>query len=134
MSGAGGFYKYRCKYFYTHNCPNWVWVNNAPCASCLVSLAIFLGAPTKYFANVRVTKADGRDNEELPLPSWGLPRDIVVPRVLDGILQYTVMELVAPSEPGDDWTLRDKANRPPPSIPVTSAMPVIPGIMAHHRF
>lgn len=37
MSGAGGFYKYRCKYFYTHNCPNWVWVNNAPCASCLVS-------------------------------------------------------------------------------------------------
>ncbi|KAK3933646.1 hypothetical protein QBC46DRAFT_107294 [Diplogelasinospora grovesii] len=33
---SGGFYKYRCKYyFYTHNCPNWVWVNNAPCASCL---------------------------------------------------------------------------------------------------
>ncbi|KAK3933815.1 hypothetical protein QBC46DRAFT_326000 [Diplogelasinospora grovesii] len=35
MSGSGGFYKYRCKYFYTHNCPNWVWANNAPCASCL---------------------------------------------------------------------------------------------------
>ncbi|KAK7431605.1 hypothetical protein QQZ08_001823 [Neonectria magnoliae] len=104
MSGAGGFYKYRCKYFYTHNCPNWVW-------------------------------ADGRDNEESSLPQWGLPRDIVVPRVLDGILQYTLMELVAPSEPGDDWTLRDKANhRPPPSIPVTSAMPGIPSIMSHHRF
>ncbi|KAM6504874.1 hypothetical protein FSOLCH5_014792 [Fusarium solani] len=112
MSGAGGFYKYRCKYFYTHNCPNWVWVNNAPCASCL---------------------ADGRDNEEPHLPSWGLPRDIVVPQVLDGILQYTLMELVAPSEPGDDWTLRDKGNRPPPSIPVTSAMPGIPGIMSHHH-
>lgn len=34
---SGGFYKYRCKYFYTHNCQNWVWVNNAPCATCLVS-------------------------------------------------------------------------------------------------
>ncbi|CCT71470.1 uncharacterized protein FFUJ_08452 [Fusarium fujikuroi IMI 58289] len=113
MSGAGGFYKYRCKYFYTHNCPNWVWVNNAPCASCL---------------------ADGRDNEEPSLPSWGLSRDIVIPQVLDGILQYTLMELVAPSEPGDDWTLRDKASRPPPSIPVTSTMPGIPSIMAHHRF
>lgn len=37
MSGSGGFYKYRCKYFYTHNCNNWVYVNNAPCANCLVS-------------------------------------------------------------------------------------------------
>lgn len=36
MSGSGGFYKYRCKYFYTHNCQNWVWVNKAACASCLV--------------------------------------------------------------------------------------------------
>jgi hypothetical protein len=79
-------------------------------------------------------QADGRDNEETYLPSLGLSREIVVPQVLDGILQYTLMELVAPSEPGDDWTLRDKVNRPPPSIPVTSAMPGIPGIMAHHRF
>lgn len=36
-SGSGGFYKYRCKYFYTHNCSNWVYVSNAPCATCLVS-------------------------------------------------------------------------------------------------
>ncbi|KAK3943199.1 hypothetical protein QBC46DRAFT_378508 [Diplogelasinospora grovesii] len=35
MSGSGGFYKFRCKYFYTHDCPNWVWVSHAPCASCL---------------------------------------------------------------------------------------------------
>lgn len=67
------------------------------------------------------------------MQSWGLPRDVVVPRVLDGILQYTLMELVAPMEPGEDWTLRDKANRPPPSLPVTSAMPGIPSIMSHHR-
>lgn len=36
-SGSGGFYKYRCKYFHSHNCPHWVYVNNAPCAYCLVS-------------------------------------------------------------------------------------------------
>lgn len=41
MSGSGGFYKYRCKYFYTHNCNNWVYVNNAPCAHCLVSLLLY---------------------------------------------------------------------------------------------
>src|ERR1700712_5753689 len=40
MSGSGGYYKYRCKYWLTHNCPNWVWVNNAPCAHCLVSCHI----------------------------------------------------------------------------------------------
>lgn len=37
MSGSGGFYKYRCKYFYTHNCPNWVYCNGHACAMCLVS-------------------------------------------------------------------------------------------------
>lgn len=37
MSGSGGFYKYRCKYFYTYNCTNWVYVSQAPCANCLVS-------------------------------------------------------------------------------------------------
>lgn len=33
---SGGFYKYRCKYFLTHNCPNWVRVAKAPCAMCMV--------------------------------------------------------------------------------------------------
>lgn len=34
---SGGFYKYRCKYFLSHECPNWVYVNHAPCADCCVS-------------------------------------------------------------------------------------------------
>ena len=37
MSSPAGFYKYRCKYFYLHNCTNWVWVREAPCPTCLVS-------------------------------------------------------------------------------------------------
>jgi hypothetical protein len=44
MSGSGGYYKYRCKYWLTYNCPNWVWVNNAPCAHCLVC-PVFLRSP-----------------------------------------------------------------------------------------
>lgn len=37
MSGAGGgYYKYRYKYWLTYSCSNWVWVNNAKCANCLV--------------------------------------------------------------------------------------------------
>lgn len=47
----------------------------------------------------------------------------MVPRIRDGILQYAVMEFVAPSAPGDGWTLRDKSIRPAPSLPVTSATP-----------
>ncbi|KUJ09876.1 uncharacterized protein LY89DRAFT_689786 [Mollisia scopiformis] len=45
MSGSGGYYKYRYKFWLTYNCPKWVWVNNAPCAHCL---------------------ADGRDDELPP--------------------------------------------------------------------
>ncbi|KAI1091568.1 hypothetical protein F5B19DRAFT_493302 [Rostrohypoxylon terebratum] len=31
---SGRYYRFRCKYFLTHNCPNWVWVNRSPCAMC----------------------------------------------------------------------------------------------------
>ncbi|CAP71134.1 uncharacterized protein PODANS_6_5020 [Podospora anserina S mat+] len=35
---SGGFNKYRCKYFLSYNCPNWVFMNGHACGSCLVSL------------------------------------------------------------------------------------------------
>ncbi|KAG5929830.1 hypothetical protein E4U42_004350 [Claviceps africana] len=107
-----GFYKYRCKYFYTHNCQNWVWVNNAPCATCL---------------------AEGRDDETAPGPVSMLSRDISVPCVQNGILQYALMEFVAPAEPGDRWTLQDKAARPPPAVPVTSGMPLLSLVSVAHE-
>ncbi|KAH7320085.1 hypothetical protein B0I35DRAFT_451020 [Stachybotrys elegans] len=109
---SGGFYKYRCKYFYSHNCPNWVWVNNSPCASCL---------------------ADGRDGEHIQAPSWEVNHDIVVPCVQNGILQYVMMELIAPSKPGEHWTLRDKTEKPATSLPMptpssfSSSVPSLPG-------
>ncbi|KAK3364825.1 hypothetical protein B0T24DRAFT_537182 [Lasiosphaeria ovina] len=44
MSGSGGFYKYRCKYFYSQNCTNWVYVNGAPCAMCALCRSVPLQA------------------------------------------------------------------------------------------
>ncbi|PKK48198.1 hypothetical protein CI102_6557 [Trichoderma harzianum] len=84
---SGGFYKYRCKNFYSHNCPNWVWVNNSPCATCIVNA------------------------EEQSLPSsTACQVDIVAPRIRDDILQDTFMESVAPSDVGESWILHDKGN------------------------
>ncbi|MBE3045763.1 hypothetical protein IMZ48_25100 [Candidatus Bathyarchaeota archaeon] len=48
MSGSGGFYKYRCKYFYAKSCQNWVYVNGEACMTCLVSPTI-PEAPTRFF-------------------------------------------------------------------------------------
>ncbi|PNY26117.1 Uncharacterized protein TCAP_03953 [Tolypocladium capitatum] len=107
--GGNGFYKYRCKYFMSHNCLNWVWVANSPCASCL---------------------ADGRENEQAKMPAWAVSRDIVAPRVRDGVLQYVVMELVPPTEPGEHWTLRDKISAAPPAVPVTSTLPDAAGLVS----
>ncbi|KAA8893432.1 hypothetical protein FN846DRAFT_787976 [Sphaerosporella brunnea] len=35
-SDSAGYYRYRCRNFYTHNCGNWVWMNNSACAECVV--------------------------------------------------------------------------------------------------
>ncbi|OTB04056.1 hypothetical protein M426DRAFT_166478 [Hypoxylon sp. CI-4A] len=104
MSGSGGFYKYRCKYFFTHNCPNWVYVNNSPCANCC---------------------AEGRD--EVPLPRYPneIPNEICVPRVEDGVVHYTLMEIVNTDESRNQWTLRYKVEQSQQTqVPtVTSATP-----------
>ncbi|KAG5977128.1 hypothetical protein E4U55_007036 [Claviceps digitariae] len=120
---SGGFYKYRCKYFYTHNCQNWVWVHNAPCATCLVSRAklILIGFGEQ---------AEGRDDEKTPSPHSMMSCDISMPCVQNGILQYTLMEFVGPTEPGYCWTLIDKAARPTAALPATSAMPVPYGLVS----
>ena len=48
MSGSGGFYKYRCKYFLTHNCPNWVYANGHACALCLVRQPTAIITPSHH--------------------------------------------------------------------------------------
>ncbi|KAG4430703.1 hypothetical protein IFR05_013807 [Cadophora sp. M221] len=101
MSGSGGYYKYRCKYWLTYNCPNWVWVNNAPCAHCL---------------------ADGRDSEmaEMQAP-FRLSREVFVPQFEDGMLLYTVMEIIAGSDWDIGWAVKQPPAQPFPSVTGPSA-------------
>lgn len=115
MSGSGGFYKYRCKYFLTHNCPHWVYVNGAPCAYCCVSL----GATQSRLPGLTLLiQAEGReadDENETETTSHHLARmttrEICVPRVSEGTLQYTLMEFVESGQ-GNYWAVRYKM--PPP--------------------
>ncbi|KAI0181704.1 hypothetical protein GGR52DRAFT_567922 [Hypoxylon sp. FL1284] len=105
MSGSGGFYRYRCKNFYTHNCPNWVYVNNSACANC---------------------SAEGRDVDGVApeMPAWKHSREICVPRAEGGTVQYTLMEIVNTDESGNQWTLRYKpAQTQVPTVSTTSATP-----------
>ncbi|KAI5926046.1 hypothetical protein F4810DRAFT_621012 [Camillea tinctor] len=107
MSGSGGFFKYRCKYFYTHNCPNWVYVNNTPCPSCC---------------------AEGREIESTAAgtQTW-TPSEICVPHVEDGVIYYTLMEIVPTGTEGTYWTLRYKVNQQTQApIVTTSATPGAP--------
>ncbi|KAK0651521.1 hypothetical protein B0T16DRAFT_320872 [Cercophora newfieldiana] len=83
MSGSGGFYKYRCKYFYSHNCTNWVYVNGAPCAMCVTE------SPVRHVS-----------------------REICVPRICDGTIQYMLMEFIE-SNSGNYWAVRHKAMNQP---------------------
>lgn len=92
MSGSGGYYKYRCKYWLTYNCPNWVWVNNAPCAHCL---------------------ADGRDSDVIMMPGTSrLSREVYVPQLENGSLQYIIMEIIAASEADGGWAVKDLPAQP----------------------
>ncbi|TVY80667.1 hypothetical protein LSUE1_G004501 [Lachnellula suecica] len=94
MSGSGGYYKYRCKYFFSHNCPHWVWVHNAPCAHCL---------------------ADGRDSDAAIMPSpFRLSREVYVPQLENGALHYIIMEIIANSDADSGWTVKNIPNQTSP--------------------
>ena len=76
MSGSGGFYKYRCKYFYTYNCPNWVYCNGHACAMCLVSLDLTPPRANPSILHGPLTtlpQAEGRDAAEAEAPPAAPP-------------------------------------------------------------
>ncbi|KAI1431984.1 hypothetical protein GGR50DRAFT_676934 [Xylaria sp. CBS 124048] len=85
MSGSGGFYRYRCKYFLTHNCPNWVYVNHTACATC---------------------SSKGRETEPAATqaPLMRYPYEICVPRVEAGVMYYTLVEIDETVATGGDAT------------------------------
>lgn len=137
-SGSGGFYKYRCKYFYTHNCSNWVYVSNAACATCLVSICHTI-CPTRFFSSLvflthglaanELLQGQGRDEDKTPAqaqaPSWNAPlKEIYVPFFLDGVLQYSLMQIVPTDPSGLYWELKHKVAHPSiPMVPTTSDQP-----------
>jgi len=99
MSGSGGYYKYRCKYWLTFNCPHWVWVNNAACAYCL---------------------ADGRDAAVgVSSTNFRVSRDIYVPRVEDGTFHYTLMEIISTGDWNSGWVMKEKP-MPKQSFPTST--------------
>lgn len=130
-SGSGGFYKYRCKYFYTYNCSNWVYVSNAPCANCLVHLEQHRPQPSSHTkANKHNSQAEGRDSAAAPAQPWAnKPREIQVPYLDDhGVLQYSLMEIVHTEPSGLYWEVRQKVANPqlPTGPPTTSDQPRAP--------
>lgn len=131
MSGSGGFYKYRCKYFYTHNCTNWVYVNNSPCANCLVSFQVHPTIPPRMQRENQLTwrsslQAEGRDSIEAP-PQQQF-RDIIVPYFDDnGMRQECLMEFIATDPLGLYWSLRYKAPvQVGPTVTSDTPRPVYP--------
>jgi hypothetical protein len=118
MSGSGGYYKYRCKYWLTYNCPNWVWVNNAPCAHCLVRPWFrSLGNKADRY------QADGRDSDAAMMSGpLRISREIYVPQFENGFLHYTIMEIIAASDTDSGWSVKDLPSQPLPSATGPSAV------------
>lgn len=69
MSGSGGFPKFRCKYWSSHNCDNWVWVNGRACVYCVVSV---INVSSLFPFNLTIAmQAAGRDDGTAP--GYGVP-------------------------------------------------------------
>ncbi|PSR80031.1 hypothetical protein BD289DRAFT_441544 [Coniella lustricola] len=113
-SGSGGFNKYRCKYFFTYNCQNWVYVSSSACANCLADGRDAVALPAHQEANLNAT-----------------PKDICVPYFANGVLKYSLMEVVVTDHSGQYWELREKvSNSRIPVVPTTSAQPPPPAFIA----
>ncbi|KAK4151205.1 hypothetical protein C8A00DRAFT_36145 [Chaetomidium leptoderma] len=125
MSGSGGFYKYRCKYFYTYNCPNWVYCNGHACAMCLAEGRDAAESASSMPAQPHSAATWQRpQHQQRPNPSAST--EICVPQAIQGTLLYTVMEIVPTDEPGSGayWILRQKAMEPralPPYNTITTS-------------
>ncbi|AEO71598.1 7e952ef6-2c31-4e97-8e91-ab519b523fa0 [Thermothielavioides terrestris] len=112
MSGTGGFYKYRCKYFYTHNCPNWVYCNGHACAMCLAEGREAADTEPAASAHAQGPSAWQRPHQHQQHPPT--LAEICVPQAIHGTLCYTIMEIIPTddSSPGAYWVLRQKAMEP----------------------
>ncbi|EPE25632.1 hypothetical protein GLAREA_01544 [Glarea lozoyensis ATCC 20868] len=95
MSGSGGYYKYRCKYFFTHNCPHWVWADGRDSAEAI-----------------------------MPSP-FRLSREVYVPQFENGALQYIMFEIISNSETDSGWTIKEQPKQGFPTATGPSAAQTI---------
>ncbi|KAI1129878.1 hypothetical protein F5Y10DRAFT_143835 [Nemania abortiva] len=105
--GGGGFYKFRCKYFLSHECPNWVYVNGSACASC---------------------SAQGRDIEPAASQAPRYSPEVSIPVIEGGAVTRYEVEQIPPNNFGYHWGVRPNVERPSqPQVPTTtSALPGTP--------
>ncbi|KAL1838064.1 hypothetical protein VTJ49DRAFT_3084 [Mycothermus thermophilus] len=82
MSGSGGFFKYRCKYFLSHNCNNWTYVGGSACSSCVAE-----GRFTDETWNTDTTSSSNT-NTKSESPTSGNSSDVLVPKAENGTLTY----------------------------------------------
>ncbi|KAI1364815.1 hypothetical protein F5Y08DRAFT_200056 [Xylaria arbuscula] len=111
MSGSGGFYKYRCKYFFTHECPNWVYVNNTACAEC---------------------SAQGREAEPAApqAPRNTYYREVYVPRPKDGVMYYLLVEIPLENDQTENSNNQWYASNSQTQAQVPTTTSAIPGTAA----
>ncbi|KAL2160297.1 hypothetical protein VTH06DRAFT_1470 [Thermothelomyces fergusii] len=126
MSGSGGFYKYRCKYFYTYNCPNWVYCNGHACAMCLAegrdAIEAEATAPATWQPQQPQQQQQQPQQQQQQVQQQPVQQhlrrpnaasaytEICVPQAIHGTLRYTVMEIIPTDDPGPGayWVLRQK--------------------------
>jgi hypothetical protein len=75
-------------------------------------------------------QAQGRDREApvdvtpLQHQPGKMPREIRIPRIFEGNLQYVMMEMVLLGDSVEDWVMRQRITNPPANLPSgTSALP-----------
>ncbi|KAL2016520.1 hypothetical protein VTK56DRAFT_3448 [Thermocarpiscus australiensis] len=122
---SGGYYKYHCKYFYTHDCPNWVYCNGHACAMCLAEGREADDTSSASHAASATWPQHQQQQQQQQPPSSSIA-EICVPQAFHGTLRYTVMEVIPTDDatgagPGTYWVLRQKATAPPP-IPLMSTI------------
>ncbi|GAB1313096.1 hypothetical protein MFIFM68171_03306 [Madurella fahalii] len=123
MSGSGGFYKYRCKYFYTYNCPNWVYANGHACPMCLAEGREAADTPAMAASSSSATANPWRQYQHHHHHPHQ-QTEICVPQASHGTLRYTVMEVI-PTDEGSGrayWILRQKVMEPPRTVMISSSM------------
>ncbi|KAH6621242.1 hypothetical protein B0J18DRAFT_466847 [Chaetomium sp. MPI-SDFR-AT-0129] len=100
-SAGGGFDRFKCKYWLTHNCPGTTYCNGHPCHMCMVSgrFSFDTEAPRSPSQSPRQRTATAwQDPEHRGYPVPARPTEVYVPHAVNGTLQYTLWKY--PPAPG----------------------------------